>query len=285
MAGDVIPGVPWRWVASPNHSGKRKRTLGVFIHSTRGRHASLEAEYQATVRYCSTVNAREVGPTAVIGPAEVTLMVHHDDICYNQTVDNDEWIGYEVAQPTATTPFTAFQYRAAADLTARSAIRYGFPVRYLGRQTTPTVQVPGILGHQDSYAGYSRGKTDPGKLWDWGRFIPMVKAKVTELSNPVEPPVESPDISPVAAAKIDAYLIAHPELGTGRSGPGLYYTDRAGDVVRKTTVGAIVFWRRLTGAVDAITWGAQPLPFDRAAVLAALTHAEADLATAKRLIG
>lgn len=100
---------------------------------------------------------------------------------------------------------------------------------------------------------------------------------------PPEPPTENPTIDPKAAAAIDAILAANPALGTGRSGPGLYFTDRAGDVVRKTTKGAVLFWRRTTGAVGVIDW-TKPPALNPAAVLDELDKAEAGIAAAKMLV-
>jgi hypothetical protein len=102
------------------------------------------------------------------------------------------------------------------------------------------------------------------------------------FAPPPEPPVESAAIDPVAAAAIDVYLAAHPALGSGRLGKGLYYTDNVGDVVRKTTKGAVVFWRKWTGAVDSIDWLPQA-PLDKTPILAALAKAAAAVGEAKTL--
>ena len=180
---DIVVSVPWRWVPSPNHGGERTRTLGVVIHSTRGGSTSLETDYQATVRYCSRDNPAEVGPTWVVGPAQVTRMIQDRYICYGQTVDNDTHLGIEVAQPTPTTPYVEFQYQATAEICARYCLKYGFPPTYIGKQYTENVERPGILGHEDTKAGWSRGKTDPGDMWNWSHFCQLLEAKVKALKG------------------------------------------------------------------------------------------------------
>ncbi len=242
---DIVPGVPWRWVPSPNHGGPRAKTLGVFIHSTRGGTDSLESDYQATVRYCARVNSSQVGPHFVVGPAEVTRMIHDEDTCWCQTVDNPRFLSIEVAQPRKSTPFSDFQYEAAADICARLSIEYGFPAVRIPRQTTPTVEVPGIIGHEDSRAGWERGKTDPGPMWDWSGFIARVAEKVAELTEP--DPWEGVD------ARLRAWCEAHPDLGrlqSHRVWAGWEAVDLLG-ADRRISVAQLRKW---TGEVQAMTY-------------------------------
>jgi hypothetical protein len=156
----------------------------VFIHSTRGGTSSLQADYEATVNFASHQNPTGEGPHFVVGPTSVTRMIHDDDECYNQTVDNPLFCGVEVAQPTYMTRYVDFQYQATADICARWSIKYEFPAVYLGKQYTSIVRRRGILGHEDAYSGWSRGKSDPGPMWNWAYFMGLVDARIKELTVP-----------------------------------------------------------------------------------------------------
>lgn len=181
---DIVPNVPWKEVASPNHGGIRATTLGAFIHSTRGGTSTPAAEYLATVRYLSRTNASQAGTHFVVGHNEVTRMIHDPVICWNQTIDNDTHLGMEIVQQTPTTPYVEFQYVAAADIGAQWAHEFGFPIVNVGRQTTVNVEVKGFIGHDQARSGWSRGKSDPGAMWDWNKFINMCKATYDRLYAP-----------------------------------------------------------------------------------------------------
>lgn len=241
MTGDIVPSVPWRWVPTINHDGPRQRTLGVFIHSTRGPTVQasgeslddcLHREYLATVRYCAGKNPSNVGPHFVVGSREVTRMVHDVEVGYCQTIDNDTHLGIEVCQPAFLPPFTEFQYEATADICAKLARAFGFPAEYIGRQTTENVERPGILGHEDAKSGWSRGKTDPGDKWDWPAFMARVRMRM-EIGDPFEG----------VGSGIVAYCKERGLLPNRRA-KAWHYWDADGDEVLKTDTGAWVIARK-----------------------------------------
>ena len=258
MAGDIVPGVPWRWVATPNHGDARASTLGVVVHSTRGGAGSLATEYMQTVRFCAQgppVNSAQVGPHWVVGPAQVTRMVHDQDTCYCQTVDNPTHIGIEVCQPFPTTAYTEFQYHAVADLCARYCVKYRIPVSYIGKQYTATVTKPGILGHEDTRAGWSRGKSDPGDRWNWSHFCQLLEAKHRALTSP-------PDIWRGIGAGLVAYCKAHGL--TPRPEPALRWFDVYHDEylwVKGNAAhphGGMLTYRASTGEIGEMWWSRSP---------------------------
>lgn len=242
MADIVLTTVPSEIRWSPNHGGPRARTLGVFIHSTRGGAvgpngskptsgdaliAVLEKEYQNTLNYVDSPNASQVGPTWVVGPKRAARCITDANICWCQTIDNDEFLSIEVVQPAYLPPFVEFQYKAAAEICARYAKKYGVPIRNIGKVYTPSVQVPGIIGHDQSRAGYSRGKTDPGYRWDWNKFIQLTQATYNALflPPPTPPATETSKLEAAYALggpNLGPWLKAHPEYGVPRYP---FYTD------------------------------------------------------------
>lgn len=155
-------------LSSPNHDGLRPATVGLIIHSTRyGKLRTLEAEYRGTVSYMMQTGSNTAH--AVVGPDEVALVVAVELAAWHAEELNRTHLGIEVAQSVPTQAFTEFQYHATAWLTAQWCERFGIPVvRGMNSMT------PGIVAHGDTEQGRRKGKSDPGSLWDWGRFMGLV---------------------------------------------------------------------------------------------------------------
>ena len=200
----VLPGnVPCEIRWSPNHGGLRTETLGAFIHATRGPSpyasaaaapdsgpawlAEVERQYKIAVDYMDSPNTSSVGPHFCVGPSKVARMVDDDYVAWHATKDNPRFLGIEVAQDRWQSPFHPNQVEYAAIICALWSEKYGFPRVRLPRQPAGVVLKRGIIGHEDSYYGYSRGKSDPGFRWDWAAFIPLVELWHHKLFPGVSP--------------------------------------------------------------------------------------------------
>jgi len=165
--------------SSPNHGGKRGTTKGVVVHSTRsGKDVTPQQEYKATINHFmnpspSTEEHPEGDPSAavsahiVIGTERGYLakLVEPDYEAWHCRELNQTMLGVELVQAHATDEFTAFQYVTLANLVKAWSLKYGFP---LDRAH--------IVGHEETVPGKRDHKSDPGKMFDWDRFMSIVEA-------------------------------------------------------------------------------------------------------------
>lgn len=148
---------------SPNYGGTRSQTLGCVLHSTRGGASTPEAEFKATLNWFANPN-NQVSAHVVIGPTGVIAWVVDDRLeCWGAREYNATHVQIECVQPTPLDCFTEEQYQATAWVVKRWAVEYGFP---LDRAH--------IQGHDEIPPGVREGKTDPGKMWDWGKFMRLL---------------------------------------------------------------------------------------------------------------
>lgn len=105
-----------------------------------------------------------------LGDAEggLTPMVSLEYAAWHDTARNRYSVGIELTQPTMETPYTEGHYQAAA-LAFRMTNQW---LRARGMPAIPARRVlsaaeSGCIGHEDTTAY----KSDPGRLWEWERFI------------------------------------------------------------------------------------------------------------------
>lgn len=144
----------------------------IFIHCTRGKGGSLDAEYTSTTAWMmrKSTDASPV-PSAhfVVGPTEITRMVKDGNRAWHAEEANAFALSIEIAQPETQPPFVDFQYRATAAICRNWCELYGIPkVRVMSQASR------GIIGHQDSEQGKRWGKIDPGWRWNWPYFMGLV---------------------------------------------------------------------------------------------------------------
>lgn len=157
-----------RWVAASSANYRRAdrpddyRVDRVVIHVTQGGYASAVKVFQdpahgAAAHYI----VRKDGRIAQL-VRELDVAFHAGNREYNERSVGIEHEGF-VADVSS---FTDAMYAASARLTAAICGRYGIPVdreHIIGH-----VEVPGT------------DHTDPGRFWDWGRYIRLVRAAHTE---------------------------------------------------------------------------------------------------------
>lgn len=155
--------------ATPNKSGVRQTTDGIIVHTTNGGAADAQAEFDATIRHFNDPNAR-VSANAVIGPdGTIAFTGNWDDQTWHARSQNSHKIGIEIAQTAADNlagkPITDAQYQSLAWLTKQLSDRYGFDIN----RTT-------IRGHSETPDGQGDHKVDPGRQFDWDRYIAAARS-------------------------------------------------------------------------------------------------------------
>lgn len=239
-------------LAGVNHGGLRKSTLALILHSTRGNAKTVEAEYAGSRAYCARVNERQSGPNLMVGPASVTRFCSDDTEAWHATINNPVAYGIEIAQATRTTLFTAYQTRTTATLCAELCYKYDVPILHMTQNHNGQLTERGIYGHEDTAAGTADGKSDPGPMWHWPTFIPMVQAEYVRLYQ-ITPP-RAPTWADVSD-ELRAFVMAHdPGIRLNLRALEYYRCDRDGDEVAKLANGSWLCRRAYTGEIEVLTW-------------------------------
>ena len=165
-------------LAHPNNYNTTGRTgyNKVFIHSTRSGVAGrtdLELELLSTVNWFQNPNA-QASTHLVASPNQLVRTVHETNVAYHVGEDNADSLGIELTQPEVYTPYPDALLQRAAEAVASWCDTYGIPKVHL------TSYVPGqkgIIGHEDGRHGRRVGKSDPGPVFPWDRFIAMVNGE------------------------------------------------------------------------------------------------------------
>lgn len=154
---------------SPNHGGLRQRTDGIIVHSTRGGARTPDLELQATLNWFSSPRSQTSAHYVVAHNGQVYECVSPDHIAWHAREHNATWLGIELVQARFDIPFTDAQYRSLAGLARMLSQQFGFP---LSRRT--------LRGHDEMPAGQRDGKSDPGPLFDWERFLALLQDQRVE---------------------------------------------------------------------------------------------------------
>ncbi len=149
---------------SPNHGGRMSGHKGVIIHSTRGGTA-VGTELQATVNWFMNPSS-QVSSHRVVGyNGEQYIMVDDDIVAWHAGNTGVEYLGIEIEQGRASDPFSEQEYIVAAKIVRDWSKKYGFPVN---RQT--------VMGHDEIPQGIRQGKSDPGYMFDWDKFMRLASS-------------------------------------------------------------------------------------------------------------
>jgi hypothetical protein len=89
---------------------------------------------------------------------------------WHASEDNVRCWGIEVCQGVEDDGFTDAQYEAVAAICRDYMVAYGVPPVHVHDS-----REPGFVGHQETLQGKRFGKSDPGHLWDWERFIGLLQ--------------------------------------------------------------------------------------------------------------
>lgn len=107
----------------------------------------------------------QVSAHRVIGvlPGQHAQIVADELIAWHAREYNSAWLGIELCQPTPRDEYTEYQYQCAAAVVFGWAQKYGIP---LDREH--------LRGHDEIPPGIREGKSDPGALWDWQKFMSLL---------------------------------------------------------------------------------------------------------------
>ncbi len=167
-----------RTVLSPNYSpgwpyGKPQ---AVMIHSTRSGQNWSHAQELGSALNTFSSRASEVSAHCVVSPDEAVRVVADENRAWTAGQHNGYAYQIELTQALTTTPYEEGHYRNLV-VVVQPYIMAGVPVLYEpfyvnGRK--------GFTGHEDSTHGKQNGKSDPGDLFDWPKFIGMLRGETEE---------------------------------------------------------------------------------------------------------
>lgn len=157
---------PDRIVLSPNSNPGKPTGLGVVIHATRSGVSNNPNELQGTINWFLR---RDVGLSAhwVVGRnGEKIRMVPDNMQAIHAGEHNLTHWGIEVCQGIETDGFTEAQYEALNAICEGYVEDFGVPAVHVVNSGQK-----GFIGHEETAQGKRQGKSDPGRLFDWNKFI------------------------------------------------------------------------------------------------------------------
>jgi N-acetyl-anhydromuramyl-L-alanine amidase AmpD len=154
---------------SGNHtdSNRTAETIDeLVVHATEGR-------FLGSVRWLRNHRSRGSSHYVVSRRGEVVQLVSVTDVAWHagNAWVNRHSIGIEHEGWTYRGGFTDSQYRASARLAAYLATRYSIPLdreHVIGHNEVPNPRRPGAYGGSD-------GHQDPGRRWNWGKYMKLVR--------------------------------------------------------------------------------------------------------------
>lgn len=186
-----------RW--SPNFNNGPVLGRTVIIHSTRSGVSMNPSEFVGTLNYMST--AGTTSSQWVIGRSGVTARVVPDNKqAWHAGSDNDNAWGIELEQGVEADGFTADQLASLVEVCKGYMQDFAVPPVHATNSSQP-----GFIGHQETAQGKGSGKSDPGRLFDWGWFINAL----------TEEPVVAPTEDQLRLAAVQAMLTKYNFKVTG----------------------------------------------------------------------
>lgn len=203
------PGASWAGV-SPNKSVRNNKVRLFIVHH----YASTQSPDAARKRFMAS-NDRSVSPNyQVNADGSVFEIVPPDRYRAWTTGAVDHQAVTCETQNTSGAPHWGISHEsmeAIAHLIAWASKRYGFPIqrgRVSGTSTSNTVDVPGVVGHNETPAGRRTSTACPGPSMD----IEWIIARARQIAGSGGAPTTTPKPStPAASGK----LIVDGDLGVG----------------------------------------------------------------------
>lgn len=165
---------------SPNFNKSPVVGKTVIIHATRSGKSMNPSEFEGTLNYMAT--AGKTSSQLVISRGGITARVVPDDRqAWHASEDNDNTWGIELEQGDEADGFTDIQMEALARAGRHYMDTFGVPPVHVFSSSQP-----GFVGHSETEQGKRFGKSDPGRLFDWDKFIRLLTANpAEEIANMV----------------------------------------------------------------------------------------------------
>ena len=157
------------------------RPRAVMIHATRGGQLLRTSIAGHRLETTSTINwfkseESQASSNLIVSPVEIVRMVSDEDYAWHAKEHSDWAYSIEMTQSLPTDPFLDGHYELLARA-SRHYVSLGVPPVYLPHYSNG---MEGFTGHEDSEQGVRDGKSDPGSMFDWDRFIAMIQEPVEE---------------------------------------------------------------------------------------------------------
>ena len=165
-----------------NHgSGWPRKPKAVMIHATRSGQPNRTSIAGHRLETRSTINwfkspASRASSNLIVSPVEIVRMVSDEDYAWHAKEHSDWMYSIETTQALPTDSFLDGHYELLARA-GRHYVSLGVPPVYLPHYSNG---MEGFTGHEDSEQGVRDGKSDPGSMFDWDRFIAMIQEPVEE---------------------------------------------------------------------------------------------------------
>ena len=155
------------------------RPKACFIHATRSGQPNRKSLAGHGKEMTSTINwfkspASRASTNLIVSPTEIVRMVSDNDYGWHAVEHSDWSYSIEATQALPTDPFLDGHYSLLAKV-CREYVKMGVPPVYLPHYSNG---MEGFTGHEDSEQGVRDGKSDPGSMFDWDRFIAMIQEPV-----------------------------------------------------------------------------------------------------------
>ena len=207
-AGAAAPrlSIAWQPASTANYTRAGRPSFQirmVVIHTTEG-------GFTGSVSWLRNPRSKASAHYVVSSTGRIAQLVRESDIAWhagNYAVNREsigiEHEGFSYRPGT----YTDAEYRASARLSAWIAQRYLLPIdrsRFIGHSDVPDPNNPKLKG------GYAH-HTDPGRYWDWGRYLsyvrlyakggtpPTIAQPAAARPTPVRPAKTTPVIRPGTA--------------------------------------------------------------------------------------
>lgn len=211
----------------------------IVIHATEGR-------FLGSVRWLRNYRSRGSSHYVVSRRGEVVQLVSVTDVAWHSgnAWVNRHSIGIEHEGWTYRGGFTDKEYRASARLTAYLAKRYSIPLdreHVIGHDEVPNPRRPGFYGGSD-------GHQDPGRRWDWVKYMRMVRWFAAHPEQPryVRSMAIKPSTLPTLGGGLRAAITKTRSAGSAIAKPAAPAPRRA-VVDRGATVrGSALWWSGIT---------------------------------------
>jgi len=166
------------WFQTPNYvEGRTEEIDLIVIHATRSGFIGND-DRPGTINWFKNPRAQASSHRLYDTDGWVGGFVADWDTAWHAGYLNPRSLGAEVCQPTDDTPFTDLQV-----MTLAIDVRLWCEIHSIPKVRIFDENQCGIIGHDDTDQGQYWGKSDPGHMFPWDRFMEIVNMSEQELTT------------------------------------------------------------------------------------------------------